>query len=153
MHRSASSALVLLNIGAALLLPDTLRAANCRVTATPLRFGNYNPLATTPSNRNGRITVTCNGQGTFIVALSTGQSGSYTQRYMRSGTTGDQLDYNLYTNPARTVIFGDGNGGTQTVSKTFRNNTNRVTVYGQIPAMENIAAGRYTDSITATVTF
>ncbi|MGH8308038.1 MAG: Csu type fimbrial protein, partial [Gammaproteobacteria bacterium] len=115
--------------------------------------GNYNPFAAGPRNRTGRITVTCNGNGTLTVALSTGQSGSYNPRYMISGTTTDHLDYNLYTNPARTIIFGDGTGGTQTVSKRFKNNSVRVNVYGQIPALENIAQGSYTDSIVATVTF
>lgn len=59
----------------------------------------------------------------------------------------------LYTSVARSIIFGDGTGGTQTVSQRFRNNTKRITVYGQIPAMENISAGAYSDSIVATVTF
>ncbi|MGH8378783.1 MAG: Csu type fimbrial protein [Gammaproteobacteria bacterium] len=128
-------------------------AATCTVTSTSVNFGNYNPLAAAPRNRTGRITVTCNGNGTLTVALSTGQSGSYDPRYMISGTTADHLDYNLYTSPARTIIFGDGTGGTQTVSKKFNNRSVRINVYGQIPAMENIAPGSYTDSIVATVTF
>ena len=134
-------------------LSDTLLAANCTVTATAVTFGNYDPLAAASRNRNGRITIRCNGTGTFTVAISTGQSGSYTPRYMTSGTTGDQLNYNLYTDAARSLIWGDGSGGTQTVSQPFSNNRVRLTVYGQIPALENIAAGSYTDSITATVTF
>ena len=137
----------------ALLLPITLWASTCTVTANSIVFGNYNPFTATPRNRTGRITATCNGNGTLTVALSTGQSGVYDPRYMTSGTTGDKLDYNLYTNAARVTIFGDGSAGTQTVSKNFNNNTVRVRVYGQIPAMENIAPGSYTDNIIATITF
>lgn len=72
---------------------------------------------------------------------------------MLSGTTSDQLDYNLYTTAARVIIFGDGTGGTRTVSRNFKNNRVRINVYGQIPALENIAPGSYADSIVATVTF
>jgi len=51
------------------------------------------------------------------------------------------------------IICGDSTGGTQTVSRNFKNNSVRINVYGQIPALENIAPGNYTDSIFATVTF
>ncbi|MGH8283884.1 MAG: Csu type fimbrial protein [Gammaproteobacteria bacterium] len=145
--------ILLLCVGLAQLLPGTLLAATCTVRANPVNFGNYNPLAVAPLDSTGRIRVTCNGNGTLTVALSTGQSSSYNPRYMISGTTTDHLDYNLYTTAARTIIFGDGTGGTQTVSTHFNNNTKRIRLYGQIPALENIAPGNYTDSIIATVTF
>ncbi|MGA9855436.1 MAG: spore coat U domain-containing protein [Gammaproteobacteria bacterium] len=144
---------LLLSAGMDLLLPSTLRAATCTVTANPIAFGNYNPLAAAPSNRTGRITAVCNGKGTLTVALNTGLSGTYDPRVMISGTTSDELDYNLYTTAARVTIFGDGTAGTQTVSKNFKSNTVRIRVYGQIPAMENIAPGNYSDSITATIIF
>lgn len=153
MRRAGPTLLFLLGIGVAVLPPSALRAANCTVTATPLAFGKYDPLSAAPRNRNARITLTCNGQGTFIVALSTGESGSYDPRYMTGGAGSDQLNYNLYTSVAHTSIFGDGTNGTRAVSQRFKNNTKRVTVYGQIPAMENIAAGNYSDTITVSVTF
>jgi spore coat protein U-like protein len=135
------------------LLPTTLWASTCTVTTRPVAFGNYDPLATAPVNRTSRITAVCKGNGTLTVALSTGQSGSYNPRYMISGTSSEQLIYNLYTTAARVIIFGDGTDGTQTVSKNFKNNTVRVRIYGQIAAMENVAPGKYSDNIIATVTF
>jgi spore coat protein U domain-containing protein, fimbrial subunit CupE1/2/3/6 len=137
----------------ALFLPITLWASTCTVTANLIAFGNYNPFTATPKNRTGRITAVCKGNGALTVALSTGQSGNYNPRYMLSGSTSDELDYNLYTTAARVTIFGDGTAGTQTVSKNFKNNTVRISIYGQIPAMENIAPGSYTDNIIATITF
>ena len=145
--------LILLGVSMAVCLPITLWAATCTVTATPIAYGNYDPFAAAPRNRTGRITAVCNGNGTLTVALSTGQSGAYNPRSMISGTTTDNLDYNLYTTAARVIIFGDGTAGTQTVSKNFNNKTVRIRVYGQIPAMENIAPGSYIDNITATITF
>ena len=152
-HIHIPTILVLLGTGIGLFLPETLWAATCTVTTRAIAFGNYNPLTATPLNGTGRITANCKGNGTLTVTLSTGQNGSYNPRYMLSGTTSNQLDYNLYTTAARVIIFGDGTGGTQTVSKNFKNKTVRVRIYGQIPAMENIAPGSYTDSIVATVTF
>lgn len=154
MKRESQSTLVLLLwIGLVLLFPGTLLAANCTITANSVKFGNYNPVSGAPLNKNGRITAVCNGKGTLTVSLSTGQSGSYTPRYMISGTTTDHLDYNLYTKAARTIIFGDGTAGTQTVSKNYNNNKKNFPVYGQIPALENVAAGNYSDSIIVTITF
>ena len=135
------------------LLPGNARAASCTVTTTSVNFGLYDPFQATVNNVNGSITVSCTGTGRFTIALSTGQSGSYTTRYMLSGGTTDQLDYNLYTNNARTIIWGDGTGGTRVVRRRFRNNTRRVTVHGRIPAMQNISPGSYSDNIVATVNF
>jgi len=144
---------LLLSATIMLLLPGASQAASCTVTARAVPFGNYNPFSINPLNRTARITAVCKGNGRLTVALSTGQSGSYNPRYMISAITSDQLDYNLYTTAARVIIFGDGAGGTQTVSKNFKNNTVRVNVYGQITVMQNIAPGIYSDNIVATVTF
>lgn len=95
MRRIAAIFVGLLGTGASLLPAGALWAANCTVTATSVAFGRYDPLTATPRNRNGRISVTCSGNGTFTVALSTGQSGSYNPRYMLGGSANDQLDYNL----------------------------------------------------------
>lgn len=147
-------ALALLLTGFLAITPVTARAANCTLTTQAVAFGNYNPLNAAPRNRTTRIiTAVCNGKGTLTAALSTGQSNSYTPRYMISASTSDQLDYNLYTDATRTSIWGDGTGGSQMVSRNFRNNTVRLLAYGQIPAMQNVAAGTYTDLITATISF
>lgn len=146
-------ALALLAGGLMICMPRVASAATCRVTAGALNFGNYNPLRATALNRTGQLTIRCSGTGAFSVALSTGDSGSFTLRYMLSGATGNPLGYNLYTDAARSIIWGDGSGGSQTVSRAFNNNRVRLNVYGRIPAQENVAAGNYRDSITASITF
>lgn len=132
----------------------TAHAASCTLRSRAVAFGNYDPLRGAPHNRTTRILrVRCTGNGTLTVALSTGKSNSYTPRYMISATSSDQLDYNLYTNPAHSSIWGDGTGGSQTVSRAFNNNTVNLFAYGQIAALQDVAPGRYTDHITATVSF
>jgi spore coat protein U-like protein len=69
----------------------------------------------------------------------------------------NQLQYNLFTDALHTIIWGDGSSGTSSVSDSYILNllstTRNYTVYGQIPASQNVAVGAYTDSIIATVTF
>ena len=69
---------------------------------------------------------------------------------MRSGT--NQLNYNLYTDAARTVVWGNGSG-TSSIQTVARNRTTTLNVYGQIPAGQDAVVGNYTDTILATVTF
>ncbi|MDE2091744.1 MAG: spore coat protein U domain-containing protein [Gammaproteobacteria bacterium] len=149
----ALTTVVLFSLAVSICAPNQVRAATCTVRARPVAFGNYSPFNTTPLNRTSRITVICNGKGRVNVALSTGQSGTYNPRYMSSTSTSDRLAYNLYTTAAQVIIFGDGTAGTQTVSKNFSNNRVNLRVYGQLPALENVASGIYADSIMATVTF
>ena len=147
-------ALALLLAGFLAVAPVTARAANCTVSTRTMAFGNYNPLNAAARNIAPVVIVAvCTGSGTLTAALSAGQSNSYINRYMTSPTTSDQMNYQLYTTVAHTTIWGDGTGATAVVTRNFRNNTVRLRAFGQIPAMQNIAAGKYADLITATVTF
>lgn len=139
-----------------LLLPATATAAisSCTLSATTVAFGVFSGTQRTTT---GTITVTCRGAGTnnpFSVALSTG-SGTYATRTMKSGT--NSLPYNLYTDLAHTIIWGNGTGGTQVVSGriTFPPSPISVpeTVFGLLPAQPIPVPGSYLDTIIATVTF
>ncbi len=66
----------------------------------------------------------------------------------------DALNYNLYLDAARTSIWGDGTGGTAlfTVAIPSGKAVN-VTIFGRIPAGQDVAAGSYSDSIVVTIQF
>jgi spore coat protein U-like protein len=68
-----------------------------------------------------------------------------------------QLNYNLYTNSARTSIWGDGSSGTNTVGDSYTlgigTTVNDYTVYGRIPALQNAYSGFYSDSVIVTVEY
>lgn len=147
----------LLGTVAALLLAGVAEpvfaAASCRFsTVTPVNFGVYNVFNTLPDNDGvGSIRVVCSGGGgPFVVTLSSGQSSSYASRVMRSGA--NTLNYNLYTAAARTLVWGNGTGGSGTMTWT-KNSTTTLSVYGQIPAGQDVPVGVYTDNITAIVNF
>ncbi len=141
--------------------PAAHGAVTCTATATSVAFGTYNPMSATADTSTGTISVRCTATGSpetvsLVVSLSTGLSGSYTPRRMFSGA--NPMDYNLFFSTAYTQIWGDGTAGTfrGTASITPRPGnpaTANGTVYGRVPALQNVAAGSYLDSITMTVTY
>ena len=135
-----------------LLAPITARAAVCGVSATPVAFGTYPPFSGTPTDSTGTVTVTCIGTAAISIALSTGGSGSYASRQMSNGAV--HLLYQLYSNAARTTIWGNGTGGTVTVSDTLVGFASRnYTVFGRIPTLQGVKPGAYVDTITVTVSY
>src|SRR5262249_25524178 len=129
-------------------------APTCKLTTGPtLAFGNVNPLGNTDAQ--GDITWVCaNGFNTSI-KLGAGGSGSIGARTMAK--VGGTLAYQLYTDSARTTVFGDGTGGSSTVavSGTGYATPANVTVYGRVLAAAAGAApvGSYTDTVVVTIVF
>lgn len=142
-----------------------LLGATCTTSGSNLVFGNYAPFSGTATNITGTITVMCSvavnlsgGTVSYTIALGAGNSGSYATRRLSSGA--HTLNYNLYTSSAYTTVWGDGTGGSVTVSGSgtlpvlLSSFSNNLTVYGRIPALQLSAVpGVYNDTITITVTY
>ena len=135
-------------------------AFKCDVTATNLNFGNYDTMAPAPCDSTASINVACNmppqhpnSPLTVTISISPGSSGSFAQRQMQSTST-DNLNYNLYSNASFSTIWGDG-GGSSSTQVGFVTSTTPwdATLYGRIPALQNIRAGSYSDTITVTIDF
>jgi spore coat protein U-like protein len=153
----------LLAVGAALLPLAAGAVVSCGVTATGPAFGVYNPLSATPTYANGTVQVSCtllSGGATTVTLVSsysTGASGSYALRTMLSGA--NTLGYNLYYDAAYTQVRGNGTGGSQTGGATLNLSpgnptlTASGTIYGRIPAGQDVAAGSYADTIVVTITY
>jgi spore coat protein U-like protein len=147
--------------GVSLLLASGIACAapSCTITSTAITFSTYDPLSSTALASTGTLGFSCTsgvltGGDNFTISLSTGSSGTYTTRTMKSGIK--ILNYNLYTTVSDTTVWGNGTAGTATVTAHYSANNAppvNVTVYALIPAMQNVTAGSYTDSIVATVTF
>jgi spore coat protein U-like protein len=148
-----------------LACPVRAWAQSCSATLVPVAFGVYNPRSTTPNNSTGSATVNCTGilgigvtlLVTYEVRLGPGGSGNQMLRQMRNagGTT---LNYSLRANSANGAIWGDGiSGGTTTLGGGWLLGVltaPRVyTIYGRIPALQNVAVGSYSDSVLVTVSF
>jgi spore coat protein U-like protein len=65
------------------------------------------------------------------------------------------LSYNLYLDSTRTTIWGDGTGGSQTYTRSNppTNQNIKVSVFGRIPAGQDVSAGSYSATVTATIFF
>jgi spore coat protein U-like protein len=121
----------------------------CSVSPSGVHFGVYDPSSGTALDGAGNIAVTCTTLTTFTVSLSTG-TGNYSQRRMTSGP--GSLNYNLYVDPVRLLVWGDGTGGSQTVPSIFVLGAN-LPIYGRLPARQSPRAGTYLDTIVVTVTY
>ena len=138
----------------ALLAPGAANA--CTVGASGVAFGAYDTLSPTPDDGVGTVSVLCHPRVHFVdVGLSTGQSGTYSTRTMRNGSA--SLSYNLYTDAARTTVWGDGVAAPLvTVNPGSVNAGDRTlvrTIYGRIPAQQSVPFGTYNDTIMVTLTF
>ena len=128
--------------------------ASCTISVTSVNFGSYNVFGGSATDSTGTITFNCNNMAkNIVVTLSKGGSSTYSPRTMTQGA--ESLGYNLYRDAARTSIWGDGTGGTATYTDNNPpNNTNvNLTVYGRVPAGQDVSAGVYSDTISAVINF
>jgi len=125
--------------------------ATCNVTGGTLAFGSYDVLSATPKDASLAITASCAKGTTATIGLDLGLHASGAIRRM-ADSTDQHMTYELYSDAGRTTVWG--NSGTDLVTYTATTYApNNFTVYGRIPALQNIATNTYSDSITVTVTF
>jgi spore coat protein U-like protein len=141
---------------ALMLISGTAQAVNCRSTITPLDFGIYDPGLATPLDVTGNLDLRCAGNaGSFMVTISTGANGSVSLRQLASGPY--RMQYNLFIDPARSLIWGDGTGGTSVITGSKPANGPPVffsyPIYARIFPRQNVSPGLYADSLLVTVIF
>jgi len=120
------------------------------VNAQGVSFGSYNPFATIDLAGAGNIAVSCDLGLAYTITISAGR-GTYAMRTMANGAY--SLTYNLYTDPGRLLVWGDGTGATATAGRLATGVSINVPVYGRIHAGQNIGAGNYRDEVIVTVNF
>jgi spore coat protein U-like protein len=123
----------------------------CLITATPLAFGNY---TSTQLDATATLAVSCTVGTPYTIALDagTGSEATVAERRMTGSEAGQQLSYSLYSNSARTSVWGTTTG-TDTVAGTGTGLVQNLSVYGRVPAGQLAAPGAYTDTVTATLTY
>ena len=175
MRTNDQASIVLIKIRRAILIACTLSvipvgaanatctgiACSCSISAEPLNFGTYNPINSSNVDAAGNVSVSCGAllvgfNVSYEMTLSSGGSGNLLNREMSNG--GDTIAYNLYTNSSRTTIWGDGAGGTGSITNSYlltlvNNRTDNFPIYGRVLSGQNVSAGAYSDSLVATVIF
>lgn len=148
-----------------MLLASVSWAADCTVSATSANFGNYNSMAIAHNSSGiGAITVFCSStiqQGNETVNYTLMINGGLSRNSLQRGMSDAQhtLGYNLYTDAALTQIWGDGAGGSVVVTGSMVLTQGRPTssathtVYGIIPAGQNVSAGQFSDTLSVTLIY
>lgn len=131
-------------------------AFNCSVSTTPVNFINYDVFSPSPGYSTGIVLITCNAPAqnplTVNISINSGGSGTFNPRQMRAATGSDRLNYYLFTDASRTVIWGDGTSGTSTVTNLVTKNVPwNATIFGMLPPRQNLSAGNYRDTLLVTV--
>ena len=130
--------------------------ANCTISTTAVAFGAYDPIsanASTPLTATGAISTTCTNGSSATITLDqganpdTGSTASVPLRRMANGA--NYMSYGLYSDSGHTSTFD----GTTGVAVTGTGAAVDTTVYGSVPAAQNLPTGSYLDTVLATVTF
>jgi spore coat protein U-like protein len=125
-------------------------AKACTITAANLAFGTYTG---TLIDSTSTISVTCTKTTPYNVGLNAGtMTGATVTTRKMTGPGGYHLSYSLYQNSTYSTNWGN-TVGTDTETGTGNGANQSLTVYGQLPAGQNVEAGAYTDTITATITY
>lgn len=132
-------------------LPLNAQFAICSVNTTAVGFGTYDALAGSPLDGQGSVRFSC--LGGFVpmirITINTGSAGNFDRRMSGPAT----LRYNLFLDGGRQTIWGDGSGGTQ--AYIHRNiillAVYEITVYGRIPAGQDVPSGSYGDQLIVTL--
>lgn len=146
--------LIMLALVIGTLYTSNAHAQSCTISATSVNFGTYNVFNGSAVDSTGTVTYRCSSSAHNItVGLTQGASATFNPRQMQKGT--EALNYNLFRDASRTTIWGDGTSGTSVYQLgNPPNNTNvSVTVYGRVPAGQDVSAGTFSDTVTAVINF
>lgn len=136
-------------ITAWLLLAAIGANADCSVAVNGLIFGDYDVFDSSHTDSTGTITVNCSAETAYTLKFSAG-NGSFSERLLLNGI--HSLSYNIYTDAAHSLVWGDGSGGSVTQGGNTDTSAEH-TAYGRIPARQNVYSGAYADSIVVTLEY
>lgn len=132
-------------------------SANCHVNNAIMNFGDYDPVsknATAPLTGVTSFQIACTKGASASISLSAGNNSSHatgtTRAMSTGGATSDYISYELYTNTGYSTVWNASNI-IQYVASSRRTNT--ITVYGKIPAGQDVSAGYYTDTVSIVANF
>jgi spore coat protein U-like protein len=104
-------------------------------------FGNYDPTDATPTDADGSVTIRATTGMIYTVYIGSDRS-------MTLGA--DTLNYELYSDAARTSVWGS----TEPTGETYTSSSNAEAthpIYGRLAALQDVGDGAYSDTVTITV--
>ena len=132
----------------------------CEFTGTTnVDFGTPSPASGNQIDAYGSLRVYCNLPIAYGISLDAGQHGSGTGDRKMASASGATIDYRLYSgsdgdvscSEAGGVQWGDSSGGC-IYSSTYQASEQVIEIHGALNLV-NPAAGTYSDTVTATITY
>lgn len=137
-------------------------ATSCSLASGNLAFGAYDVFSPTSLDSTAALVVTCHRAGgsansTLAIAIGpSASSGTIANRRLQTAGGADFLGYNLFRDATRTAVWGNTAGVDTLVQAISVPNNGSVqvsaTIFGRIPAGQDVRRGIYSDSVTITVT-
>jgi spore coat protein U-like protein len=159
MRRAEAFALAALLLAAA----PAQAAFFCNGSNISMSLGTYDGFQASDLDSSAVFVVSCfrfNGGATQPITVGigpSGVSGAIATRQLRLAAGADLLNYNLYRDAGRSLVWGNTLGAntvTQNLTvANFANNSATFTIFGRISALQDVRAGTYNDGLTVTVTF
>jgi spore coat protein U domain-containing protein, fimbrial subunit CupE1/2/3/6 len=139
----------------AILMPTRVDAQACTVSMTNVAFGTVNVLPGTATNTTATITVTCSGGSgnqRVCVSIGCGSACDSTSRQM-TGPSSQTARYDLYSNSARTTLWGSWQTGYDSAGvqmSVSHNSSATRTVYARFLASQSTdPSGSYAATLSA----
>lgn len=127
---------------------------NCTITTAAVAFGSYDPVAATDTEGAGSVTVLCTASLAATITLDQGLTpvGDVPAEPVRQmkDTAANVLGYFLYQADGIAVWGNTAPTGVVHAASALEET---IAVNGKITAGQNVPAGAYGDTVTATVTF
>ena len=161
---TALAALAIMALATTAVARPAQAGADCSITSVGLNFGLYDLASIQPDDVAATVTVTCvyvapgATNVSYTLAFSNGLYGTDAMN-RRLGSSAGRLEYNVFTDSARSHVWGTGSSGTvvasgsMTVGPGVGNGTRTAThtVYGRMPALQDAPPGDYLDSLVVTL--
>ncbi|MDO5758798.1 MAG: spore coat U domain-containing protein [Rhodobacterales bacterium] len=142
---------------------DAAYALGCQFSGTGIAFGSVNTLTSGSSNGTANLNIySCHATVTTLngtISAGNGSGGSNgTFRQMKNGTS--SLNFQLYSDSARTNVFGSATGNMGGAPITFKRNLSgpgesmTIPVYGRIIGNQSsVPPGSYTSTVMMSVRY
>lgn len=129
---------------------------NCRFTLTALNFGSYDPLGAhqaTDLDATATVALSCTRNSQAFITMDQGRNPVAGTEMRGLAERGQILRYQLFQDSSRTQVWSSGANALRFQANGNAGSRYEFTVYGRIPAAQEVASGMYTDVVTATVDF
>jgi spore coat protein U-like protein len=131
-------------------------SAHCVVSfAGDITFGDYNPVAGSPTTTTGDLKIACTKGAAPTITLDWGKNGGSGLYNYMVGTKGDKLEYQIFqpTMPGDAQSSTQWNGTPNTLTGPAATSIAAVTytMFGQIPINQDVRIDTYSDTVTVTI--